>query len=860
MALTQNQGRFLEALRLFIELGIPDNAVDGEKGNPEQRLFVSALHWAQGNPLFAFPPTPNREKLKGIFVELAQKEAQDCTGTAEEKEGCRRAVEITAQGPCDAFVVHGVHQFSPVQLRLLAEMEKLGFTVIFLFNYQKEYAEMYASWREIYSCFEAPVHHDTAVPSYRPPAGQNPSHALACALGALCKGRQAGDAAQLRRWYQGYKDVPFVQFANVTEYAHFISRHFDAAVQKYAAVRGGPEQGGVWSNAAVLRHMDEQVYTANRDVHALLRIYYPAYAGERHFLSYPIGQFFSAIYRLWDYARGEIRFDIPAVKECLSSGILRAAPGENLLRAFCHGEILFARIETYEDFRRQVAEPYPKNYEKILSAAQGDPLFPLQRLAIYNPDTLSKKDVGTLIKAIEEINDIARYLFAFDNSREDFIDFGKHFEKLEAFLKRREPALANEQERALITALQLRLDAIKPERSAFSGTFRDLREGLYYYLKQKEDADEGPDWIVKNFEQIDGDILQSKGQFERGENKVYHFACLSDRDMNRSVNDQLPWPLTESFIRAAYTPVDLPFQVYYTALSERCGFLRYALFYGLCYNCGGLRLSFVRQYGDQTAEPYALLPILGLQPKAAPDREAAAAAPLTLSVERRPVETIPYVRAQMMDMFLCPYRYFLDYVVEDGPVIQGDFLCRKYYENLLIEAVWKRIAGKPREAVLERLSALVDEESRALEPYFTFWKQTEIYDLKLRAGNYLLHSVVTAGSGPQVRAYAPSHMQMRRLFGKAKFMVDISEIERKNPYGSFEALARRKYPLKEYSLHRLPKPEVSPKSRPLAKSLCDAARQYINQPQRDRAAIPSDWCAYCVHKGTCMEPFLAGTE
>lgn len=226
--------------------------------------------------------------------------------------------------------------------------------------------------------------------------------------------------------------------------------------------------------------------------------------------------------------------------------------------------------------------------------------------------------------------------------------------------------------------------------------------------------------------------------------------------MNRSVNDQLPWPLTESFIRAAYTPADLPFQVYYTALSERCGFLRYALFYGLCYNCGGLRLSFVRQYGDQTAEPYALLPILGLQPKAAPDREAAAAAPLTLSVERRPVETIPYVRAQMMDMFLCPYRYFLDYVVEDGPVIQGDFLCRKYYENLLIEAVWKRIAGKPREAVLERLSALVDEESRALEPYFTFWKQTEIYDLKLRAGNYLLHSVVTAGSGPQVRAYASS--------------------------------------------------------------------------------------------------------
>lgn len=58
-----------------------------------------------------------------------------------------------------------------------------------------------------------------------------------------------------------------------------------------------------------------------------------------------------------------------------------------------------------------------------------------------------------LVRAIEEINEIATYLFALDNSREDFINFGKHFHNLEEFLKQRELALANEQERALITAL-----------------------------------------------------------------------------------------------------------------------------------------------------------------------------------------------------------------------------------------------------------------------------------------------------------------------------------------------------------------------------------------------------------------------
>ncbi len=36
--------------------------------------------------------------------------------------------------------------------------------------------------------------------------------------------------------------------------------------------------------------------------------------------------------------------------------------------------------------------------------------------------------------------------------------------------------------------------------------------------------------------------------------------------------------MTESFIQAAYDPIDLQFQVYWTALDERSSFLRYSLF------------------------------------------------------------------------------------------------------------------------------------------------------------------------------------------------------------------------------------------------------------------------------------------
>lgn len=49
-----------------------------------------------------------------------------------------------------------------------------------------------------------------------------------------------------------------------------------------------------------------------------------------------------------------------------------------------------------------------------------------------------------------------------------------------------------------------------------------------------------------------------------------------------------------------------------------------------------------------------------------------------------------------------------------------------------------------------------------------------IYDLEMRAKNYLLHDIIGKSRGGAVRAYAGSHMAMRRLFGKAWFSAELS--------------------------------------------------------------------------------------
>jgi hypothetical protein len=717
LALMRNQKHFLEALRLFIELNIPAQSIDGTKGNTEQQLFVEVLNEIQNNGIFKFPDTPNLSKIKEVLVSLAKKEVKECHGPEREVKRCERAVDLTKQQDLNSIVVHGIHQFTPTQLRLILDLDKAGINIIFLYNYQKKYSKIYSSWNDIYSCFGVPIQHDKLVAEYQMPTMQNPSNALACALGEICENRKPVNRALLSQWRQLYKSIQLREFANITEYAHFVSAHVEDAKHRCYEKEQVQVRGSMaLSNAKVLNAMTEQVYTANKDVHTLLRIYHPEFSQDRHFLAYPIGQFFSAIYRLWDYEKLAIRIDIPALKECLSSKILNAAPGEVLLRAFYSVELLFENISTYDEFRSEIADKYLSNYKKINSAASGD--VGLRSLSIYNKYKVPEKDILALIKAIEEINEIARYLFDQKKGHRDYIDFGSHFQNLEEFLKQRELSLATSKERELINALQLRLSQIRPDKSEFSGTFRDLQEGLYYYLKQKESEEPAVDWIVKNFEQIDGDILQSKHQFEQEQIKTYHFGCVSDRDMNMTVNDQLPWPLTNEFIRVAYAPVDLQFQVYYTALGERSNFLRYALFYGLCFNRCDVRISYVKQYGDEETEPYALLSVLGFkEPTVEPIESLSATIPISINIGQNKTNGIKYDAFQMMDMYLCPYKFFLDYVTENAPVAQGNFLYQKQFENLLIEAVWKRIENQPCTVASQHLDKFVNDEGDKLKDY-----------------------------------------------------------------------------------------------------------------------------------------------
>lgn len=876
-ALTKNQSQFLDAIRLFTELNIPASSLHQELATKEQKAFVRVLARLQANddPLFRFPATPDLSELKLAIDDLAKRELKEYRKQMQRigekpdpkrEQWLQRNIEHTKSMSLTGFVVHGVHQFSPAQLRLITDLgRRENFTVYFLFNYQPKYSSIYDSWLSIYENFETKIETDGKEYAIIPPQDQTVSNSLATALGLLCEGEYTPADPMMRSSYETYKTCKLIKFANLTEYANYVAKGVDAAKRKYWSQLKPLERGRTSNGSrAVLRLLDEQVYTANRDIHDLLNMYFPEYSKNRHFLSYPIGQFFSNLYRLWDWEAGELRFELPAIRECITSGLVGCGQAERLLRISYVLEIIIGKIERYsgveDSFVSQMGK-YLSLYDEVSKATVHTKAAEVKSLSIYNSDTISRQEIVLFIDAVKQLNDSAVYLFG--QSHEDFVQFGQHFGRLQDYIKEKKNELVTQAETDLINDLLARLQYVVNSSQDVSGTFYDLRQGLYFYLKQKQE-EQGSDWVVKNFEQIDGDILHSRKQHrlyqkkaESGDrdakDRIYHFACLSDRDMNVSIDHLLPWPLTDEFILKAYTPIDLQFQVYYSALSERNGFLRYALFYGLYFNYCDVRLSFVEETQDEITEPFTLLSLLGINTN---DYQISGYA-LQGDQVIPPAEKLKRVNVDkfhLMSMMLCPHRYLMEYVIREKPVADSEFLYQKVFESALLHGVWSRCANQKADLIYKNLVGITRNEASKLQKYFFFWNKIQIEDICRRVVNYMKFGVLEKNiRNGYLKVYGDigHHTEIRKRYGQGSIYVDISEKEPQNPYPAFEAITRKEGQNKIYSLHQFNDNAKVPQE------LLADIRSYLGKSMAEKQTVVSDWCAYCTCKDICLDPFVS---
>jgi DNA polymerase III delta prime subunit len=206
------------------------------------------------------------------------------------------------------------------------------------------------------------------------------------------------------------------------------------------------------------------------------------------------------------------------------------------------------------------------------------------------------KDIDKLIKYLQLLNELSISIFVQEN---DQISFNTHFKHLMEVLAGtvNDSALVHKSEIQLVQELLAALRT--PDRKDVVGDFSDVRDALTFFLHQSK-GDESSNWIVRNFEQLDGAVLLA--DFSKA--REYHFALLSMKNMTRNAKDELPWPLTEELFYGYDCQLESSIQACALSNKERANFLKYSLFYAAFFFRKRVTFSYIVNQNDEKQSCY----------------------------------------------------------------------------------------------------------------------------------------------------------------------------------------------------------------------------------------------------------------
>ena len=747
-----NKSALLDSIRLMAEMGLLLKNIKIKKITEEMHALVLFGHdYEQFKKLKMYLVAAYNAILRGenaeIFVlkkNFSEAEIDNAVKTALVAKDKRRGKEVKSieSVDCNTVVIHGIHQFTPTILSMIEEVSKYK-RVVLLFNYQQQYNEIYQTWLDVYSCFDLNIKSQFNN-EFKPTTLLQPSYEgnmLADQIGRLANGTLIEKSKDIN-------NVKVVEFDNITEFSAYVARIYEEAAKDFHADEH--------KNGSVLSYMKEQFYSANNSVNDILKVYFPEQFGERHFLAYPIGHFFVAVTNMWDSENGGIRIEnMNDIAECLYSGALYEKKVGSLITTFNQTKNYFSRatklkgdsetdgvIDLLIKLKKQMSK---LNKGKIEYTEQ------LERLSYFN---VQSDEIDELIESLEALNTITKLFYEdFENENNNF----KHFyEKLKDFVETQilPTADAETEFQDILLRLLARLEEV--EKIESTSTFDCLKDTMAYYLKQESQKGESANWIVRDFQQIDGDILKSSTQ---DPDTIYHFACVSDSDMNVKREDQFPWPLTIEFFERAYEPLDWKYQVYVKSRKEFKHFKRYALIYGLEFNRCKFKLSFIKNDDNKENELYYILKLLGVKTEKNihDTTEVHERQNITFDLGKN---TNNFVDLDGFRRRICGYRFALESLIENGTKYQDRFLQAKYLEIILANNVRRKLEGQiATEAIMNET---LDDSAERLRRYFRFLNESEITDIKSNAKSAIIHQALQDGKIKQFPKVTDIDFEMMR--------------------------------------------------------------------------------------------------
>lgn len=672
-----------KSIRTLFELDIKYNDINFDKLTEEQNYIVSIYKKLQertySNNMFDLAQTLSEEEINQAITNSL---VRDCKEYEEEVKN----YDFTK------IVVHGIHQFSPLELRVIDLISKVK-KVILIFNYQDQFKMIYQTWQDVYDNFGCQINFSNKL-EYYPTDPNNAgylSNIIGNEMGSVCEGKRPSMKISDK--------VTITQFDSMTEFAGYVASKYEEAV-----IRKEQDTSLKSVERNVLSYMREKFYCADGSVNDILRIYFPEQFGERKFLNYPLGHFFISIANMWDPKSNEMKIeDLNDVRECIYSSIIYEKEKGELITLFEKAATLFEGCKSIAEIINRL-----KMAKKRLKYIGEEDIDLVERLSYF---TLSDQEINKLLNGLVELNQIAKlFLEDFEKYPENFKSF---YSKLRNFLSDVliDSEGIDEDFRDILIRVLDRLNQVKDINATAS--FECLKSTMSIYLQQEPKIGDSARWIVKNFEQIDGDILQSI----YNKKDIYHFACLSDEDINSNDHRDFSWPLDQTFFEVAQNPLDWKYQVFVTASKEYKNFKRYALIYGLEFNRAGVKLSFVKKGRKSDKEQYYLLKMLGIKEKkhykdfSIPE-ESVKMSRLDSSTESN------FDHYDVYKFRLCKYKFLLESLLENNTVYKDNFLQLKYFESVLEYASRESLTGD----IISHITVVekVEEEFDRLRIYFPY--------------------------------------------------------------------------------------------------------------------------------------------
>lgn len=699
-----NQAHLLEAVRCLMELDIRHDQLVAK--SPVQTIFNDLYRKVSDNPDFPrilsrisgiVKPEPQNEVagngvvFKDVLIEMLEKEIQGHI-LSSNKDHIENLISEYRSGKNiePGLVFHGVHQLSPLLLKMCHELNILGIKIIFLFNYMEQYPRIYDTWRQVYSWtgnveweHDNGYHFNTA----------NKQKTLATAMGSLLEGGRGNRA----------ESSPLYVFDNMTSFADYVGDIFEQSEHQ-------------------LSNMDEQFYaTDNSMVNHLLENYFPEQFGEKHFLSYPVGQFILGLYNMWEEDKGLV-ISASQLKSCLATNFIHVKGMPEPLEIYRKLESYLNNIDTVPALLDQLTI-----LEEKLEELEGNEK--LQGFKYFSFYAVTREEIQYFKGIIEDLYSIARELFS-DSTRSGRIDYGKHFSKLVEILRRRLKSNLQEttdEEKLIIEELYNKFQHL--ERLKLKGSVTDLKEAVHYYLKTRSDSNDG-NWIVREFEQIDGGVLLSRGQINTPK---YHLCMVSDKLMRACHREVLPWPLSEEMFISldekgeGYTNL----KAVVNSRKRYSEFLRFSFFYGT-YFLGDERvcISYVRDL-EEEQDPYFVLPMLGIKPGDLPvysfgsfDINLLAD---YLDHENTTVDIDDNFELTDLQVFrICQRRYILGPMLEGKRYFSDDYHCWLLYRQLLLRNTHKSFDLKANQS----WQSIAEEENNLFKPFMSHWRNNDFHDVE----------------------------------------------------------------------------------------------------------------------------------